>query len=109
MRAAHDPVITKQIRAILMRRWIDIRGLAYGSVNGVAYVRGALRRNPLFPAPADTTGDAELKLLHVLDRDLRAIAGVKDVVFEMDGFEHRGDHWERTTRHTATSATSGRA
>jgi hypothetical protein len=104
MREARDLVITKNVRAILLRRWVDIRCLDFGSVNGVAYVRGALRRNPLFPAPAAAAGDAELKLLHVLERELRTVNGVKDVVFAIDGFERRGDHWERTTRPTATSA-----
>lgn len=104
MRKARDLVITKNIRAILLRRWVDIRCLDFGSVNGVAYVRGALKRNPLFPAPAEATGDADLKLVHVLESDLRAVNGIKDVVFAIDGFERRGDHWERTTRRTATSA-----
>lgn len=104
MREARDLVITKQVRAILLRRWIDIRRLDFGSVNGVAYVRGALGRNPLFPAPATPAGDDELKLLYTLERDLRTIPGVKDVVLTVDGFERRGDHWVRITRPTATSA-----
>lgn len=104
MREARDLVISKHVRAILLRRWIDIRRLDFGSVNGVAYVRGALRRNPLFPAPAIASGDDDLKLLQVLDRDLRTIAGVKDVVLTVDGFERRGEHWVRITRPTATSA-----
>jgi hypothetical protein len=104
MREARDLVITKQVRAILLRRWIDIRRLDFGSVNGVAYVRGALCRNPLFPAPATAAGDDELKLLYTLERDLRTIPGVKDAVLTVDGFERRGDHWVRITRPTATSA-----
>jgi len=104
MREARDLVITKHVRAVLLRRWIDIRGLDYGSVNGVAYVRGVLRRNPLFPAPVAASGDDELKLVHTLERDLRIIPGVKDVVLTVDGFERRGDHWVRITRPTAKSA-----
>ena len=104
MREARDLVITKHVRAILLRRWLDIRRLDFGSVNGVAYVRGTLHRNPLFPAPAPGSGDDDLKLLHILERDLSTITGVKDVVLTVDGFERRGDHWVRITRPTATSA-----
>ncbi len=104
MREARDHVISNRVRAILLRRWVDIRSLSFGSVNGVVYVRGALKRNPLFPAPARAEVPPELKLLNTLDRDLRAIEDVKDVVFEIDGFERRGDHWERTSSQPANDA-----
>ncbi len=104
MPEARDHVINNRTRSVLLRRWIDLRGLSFGSVNGVIYLRGALKRNPLFPTAAGVEGpDDELKLLHLLDRDLRAIEGVKDLVLEIDGFELRGEHWERTTTPTTKS------
>jgi hypothetical protein len=96
MPGAGDHTILNRARAILLRRWIDTRPLALGSVNGVVYVRGRLRRNPLFPAQRGAGRD-ERELVHALERDLTAIEGVKDVILELEGFERRGDHWERVT------------
>ena len=46
MPEARDHVINKRIRSVLLRRWIDLRSLSFGSVNGVIYLRGVLKRNP---------------------------------------------------------------
>lgn len=103
MPEVRDHAITNRARSILLRRWVDAGRLAWGSVNGVLYLRGCLRRNPLFPVQKDAAAD-ELLLLHALERDLKAIEGVKDVIFELEGFERKGDHWERTTLPIGTSA-----
>ncbi len=87
----------------MRRHWIDASRLTCGSANGVVYVRGELKRVPLYPALRGVATDEELALLHALERDLARIEGVKDVIFEIEGFERRGDHWERT--HSPTTPT----
>ncbi len=103
MPGAGDHAVMNRARAVLLRRWIDTRPLDLGSVNGVVYVRGRLRRNPLFPAQLDAGRD-ERALVHALERDLRAIEGVKDVILELEGFERREDHWERVISPTERTA-----
>lgn len=100
MPVPRDHAIANRMRTILYRRWIDVRSVDFGSVNGVAYVRGELKRSPHYPASRSMQAD-ELLLMQGLERDLRAIPGVKDVSFELEGFEHGGDHWERNQVRTA--------
>jgi hypothetical protein len=83
--SVHDHAIQNQVRAILFRRFVDLHELTYGSVNGVVYLRGALRRNPLFPAPGGRApGEDPAIMRWAIERDVRAIAGVKDVIFTLE-------------------------
>ncbi len=100
MPVPRDHAIAVQIRSILDRRWIDAQRLDFGSVNGVIYLRGELSRHPRFPASRSIQA-TDLVFLKGLERDLRAIPGVKDVSFELVGFEHGGDHWEPNQVRTA--------
>lgn len=94
-----DHSITSRARAVLRRHWIDTGSLTCGSVNGVVYLRGTLRRDPLYPAHrlASATADELLHLVHAVERDLVTIEGVKDVIVDIEGLERKGDHWERMT------------
>lgn len=100
MPVPRDHAIATQMRTTLHRHWIDIGRLDFGCVNGVVYLRGELRRHPRYPASRaiEATDDA---LLFRLERDLRGIPGVKDVSFELDGYEDGGDHWEHNQIRTA--------
>jgi hypothetical protein len=80
--SVRDHAIQNQVRAILFRRFVDLHELAFGSVNGVVYLRGRVQRNPLFPAPGgQPAGEEALRL--AIERDVRAIEGVKDVIFTL--------------------------
>ena len=70
MPVPRDHAIVNRMRLILHRRWIDVRSVSFGSVNGVAYVRGELKRTPFYPASRTHPAD-ELLLLQGLERDLR--------------------------------------
>jgi hypothetical protein len=94
MSEAPDHAITRQARAILRRRWIDIDHVDFGSVNGVIYLRGGVKRNPP-PAASASAADPNLTLIRALERELHAIDGVKDLVLEIEGYEQRGDRWQR--------------
>jgi len=85
MSKGSDRAIQNRVRAILFRRWIDLRGVTFGSVNGVVTVRGRLAPNPLFPAPHSLNGGPDAGALRrALERDLRAIDGVKELVLEVE-------------------------
>ncbi|HWN82297.1 MAG TPA: hypothetical protein VNM87_09395 [Candidatus Udaeobacter sp.] len=82
---AHDHAIQNQVRAILFRRFVDLNELTFGSVNGVVYLRGAVRRNPLFPAAAGQAASHDPATVRWgIERDVRAIEGVKDVIFDLE-------------------------
>ena len=100
MPVPRDHAIAVQIRSILDRRWVDASLLDFGSVNGVVYLRGELRRHPRFPASRSIQAN-DLAFFKGLERALRAVPGVKDVSFELVGFEHGGDHWETNQVRTA--------
>lgn len=100
MPGSPDYAITNRARAVLRRHWVDAGTLTCGCVNGVVYLRGELRQDPLYRVTrsqrAAVAADDELALIHAVERDLGSIDGVKDVIFQIEGFERRGDHWERT-------------
>ena len=83
MDSGRDHAIQNQVRAILFRRFVDVNELTFGSVNGVVYLRGNVRQNPLFPVPGgQSPGPEALRL--AIERDVRAIEGVKDVIFALE-------------------------
>jgi hypothetical protein len=81
--SGRDHAIQNQVRAILFRRFVDVNELAFGCVNGVVYLRGNVRQNPLFPAPGGQS-EGPQGLCYAIERDVRAIAGVKDVIFALE-------------------------
>ena len=83
MESGRDHAIQNQVRAILFRRFVDVTELAFGCVNGVVYLRGNVRQNPLFPPPGGRAAGPE-SLRFAIERDVRAIAGVKDVIFALE-------------------------
>ena len=100
MPAPPDHTILNQVQTILLRRWIDAGRLDVGSVNGVVYVRGDLQHSPHYPVSRAVAIDAS-GLRHALERDLRAIPGVKDVAMALATSEDEGNHWERNPVRTA--------
>jgi hypothetical protein len=79
-----DHAIQNRVRAILFRRWIDLREVTFDSVNGVVTLRGSLARNPLFPAAPNRNGERDPgSLRRELERDLLAIDGVRDLVLDV--------------------------
>ena len=84
--------INAQVRAMLVRLNIDLYNIEHGTTNGVVYVKGTLRAGIW-----DESGDgrlAELQTAHRLERALRGIPGVRDVVFRLDRVVKVGRRWE---------------
>ena len=90
-----DYQINAQIRVILVRRGIDLSKIEYGVTNSVVYLRGSLRTFDI-RLSNDPSRDRleEIDSLKRLEKALRAIPGVKDVVFQMDHLVKVGWRWK---------------
>ena len=91
-RVVQDFRINAQVRAMLVRLSIDLAKIEHGATNGVVYVKGTLRAD-IF----DPSGDgrlAEIQTAHRLERALRGIPGVRDVVFQLDRVVKVGGRWK---------------
>ena len=81
--------INASVMTVLTRRWVDTARLDVGTTNGVVYIRGAVP--PQAPnAPATTAGSA---LLGDIEREIRSLPGVRDVVFGVNGWRKSGGRW----------------
>ncbi len=92
--AYEDYRLNAQVRALLVRRWIDLSKVEYGATNGVVYLRGSLR-----PYLADTvsdrqrSGEEEAVVAGRLERVIRQLPGVRDVVMQLDRVVKVGWRW----------------
>lgn len=91
-----DYKLNAQVRRLLVRRWIDLNQVDYGVTNGVVYLRGCLRpaRFAEDKDPHDLRLE-EITLATRLERSLRQIPGVRDVVFQLDHVVRTGYRWRR--------------
>jgi hypothetical protein len=89
-----DARIHSRVRSVLARRWVDLKRLNVGTINGVVHIEGELRQS-LSLAPSIGEGKPSLQFVRKIERELRAIAGVRDVVFSVSGFEKVGAEWRR--------------
>lgn len=90
---ARDFQITARIRRVLLRRSVDDGPLEFGSVDGVAYLRGPIRR---LPGTMDFTQSTPRmgSLLTRLEEDLERIDGVYGVVLEVPGYRKVDGEWK---------------
>ncbi len=93
--AFDDYRMRAQVRAVLVRRWVDLTKVEYSVTNGVIYLRGTLcpyviERN----TDAASTRDAQIELATRLERSLRMIPGVRDIVFQLDRLSKVGWRWK---------------
>jgi hypothetical protein len=97
--SVEDYRINAFVRTVLVRRWIDTSRVDFGTSNGVVYLRGILRqtygRKHLEESQQEI--DNLLSLIRKLEREIRTIPGVRDVVFKFDNFEKRAGQWKRKT------------
>ncbi len=89
-----DARINSIVRNVLVRRWVDLDRLRIGTSDGVVHIEGEIRQC-LSLAPAIGEGRPSVQFVRKIDRELRRIAGVRDVVLSLDGFERVGTEWRR--------------
>lgn len=97
--SAQDYRINAEVRRVLVSRWVDVNLLQLGSTNGVVYVIGTLDTTVEDPsrleAEAPSMGRIErgLRLAQSVDREIRRIRDVRDVVFKLTNAYKRGGRW----------------
>jgi hypothetical protein len=94
--SVEDYKLNAFVRSVLVRRWIDTSGIGFGTSNGVVYVKGALRRIYGTKRFEDAAEEDDLvSLIRRIEREIRSIQGVRDVVLKFDNFEKRAGQWRR--------------
>lgn len=88
-----DYRINAAIRNTLVRFWIDTSRLDHGSVNGVVYLRGRIHKELLRPEEVDRETENLAFMLKRLERELRNIRGVRDVVCNLDNLMKVRGRW----------------
>ena len=93
--SVNDYRINAQIRALLVRRGIDLSKIEYGVTNSVVYVRGAVRTFSIRQSN-DPSQDrlSEIEEAMRLEKALRLLPGVKDVIFQLDHLVKVGWRWK---------------
>jgi osmotically-inducible protein OsmY len=93
--SVNDYRINAQIRVILVRRGIDLSKIEYGVTNSVVYLRGSVRTFTIRQS-SDPSRDRleEIENMARLEKTIRAIPGVKDVIFQMDHLVKVGWRWK---------------
>jgi hypothetical protein len=102
--SVEDYRINAEVRRYLVSRWVDVSRLQLGATNGVVYVMGYLDTvigDPHRHADRiDQRPDAEraLRLAMTIDKELRRIPLVRDVVFKLENVFKRGGRWRSIER-----------
>lgn len=123
--SAQDYRVNAEVRRILVSRWVDVSRLQLGTTNGVVYLMGSLDTTVMDPGrrqAAGRSGDwqpaavpqrspAE-RLLHLamsLEKEIRRIRDVRDVVFKLDNVFKRSGRWRivESTRSGAEEQETG--
>ena len=89
--------INAAVRTTLVRFWIDTSKLDHGSVNGVVYLRGRLRKETLRVGEEDPRDESLAFIARRLDRELRTIHGVRDVVCDFENLKRARGRWVTRT------------
>jgi len=98
--SAQDYRVNAEVRRLLVSRWIDVSRVQIGTTNGVVYLMGTLE--PSVEDALERAGvsietrnavERLLRLVGVIDKDLRRIRGVRDVVFNLRNIRKKGRTW----------------
>ena len=89
-----DFVIQSNVRRVLVRTNIDYSNLIFGTVRGTVYIRGKFKLASYYSHDSDESVlDYEKKTLHTLEKNLRNIPGVADVVFQLLNWKKEKGQW----------------
>ncbi len=97
--SAQDYRINAEVRRYLVSRWVDVSRLQIGTTNGVIYILGHFEttmEDPRRRLDASVEGGAIERLLLLarhLERDVRRLRDVRDVIFKFDNIAKRGGKW----------------
>lgn len=84
-----------QVRRILVKRWIDTSKVEFGTTNGVVYIKGMIATPEDMKALKAIGGRSRLDLIVKIEKEIRRLPDVKDVVFKLKDYEKTGGKWMR--------------
>lgn len=93
--AFEDYRLNAQVRQMLVRKGLELNRIEHGVTNSVIYIRGTLRC--YLTAQSDDPSQSrldEITLVTRLERALRSLPGVRDVVFDLDRLTKVGWRWK---------------
>ena len=97
--STHDYRITAEVRRHLVSRWIDVSLLQVGTTNGVVYLIGSFE--PIVEDALQRVGEAPepdpvarlVRLVALVDKEVRRMRGVRDVAFNLRNMRRKGGVW----------------
>lgn len=87
--------INTQVRRILVKRWIDTSKVEFGTTNGVVYIKGVIATPEEHRALSSLGGRSRLDLILKIEKEIRRLPDVKDVVFKLADFQKAAGRWVR--------------
>ncbi len=78
--------INAAVQIVLSRRRANTGGLDFGTTNGVVYLRGTV----LGAGPGSSAPAAGRSVLQEIEREIRQVPGVRDVVSHVTGTQQTG-------------------
>ena len=113
--STQDYRITAEVRRFLVSRWIDVSQLQIGTTNGVVYMIGSFE--PMVEDALQRVGEAPepdpvarlIRLVSLVDKEIRRMRGVRDVAFNLRNMRRKGGLWRAlgAKGEEATARTSG--
>ena len=93
--AFDDYRLNAQVRQVLVRKGIELSKLEHGVTNSVIYIRGTVCS--YLDRDTDDPYEAKLNraaLVTRLEKMLRRLSGVRDIVFQLDHMTKVGRRWK---------------
>jgi hypothetical protein len=89
-----DFAIQANIRQMLTRTEIDVSQMEFGTVRGVVYIRGTFQFSQSDPSwDLNRAKDFTAQTLYSLEKKIRRIDGVSDVIFQLNNWRKEKGHW----------------
>jgi hypothetical protein len=89
-----DFVVQANIRRMLSRTDIDASQMDFGTVRGVVYIQGTFRLSRFSPSwDSDKVNQFAVNTLYLLEKKIRRIPGVSDVVFQLNNWKKEKGRW----------------
>ena len=97
--SAHDYKVNAEVRRFLVSRWVDVSRLQIGTTNGIVYLIGYL--DTMADDPTRRTDEVRetsvesraLRTAQMLDKQLRRLPEVRDVIFKLENVHRKGRVW----------------
>jgi len=89
-----DFIIQANIRRILARTEIDVSQMDFGTVRGVVYIQGTFQVSRFDPSwDSDKVNEFTVNTLYSLEKKIRCIPGVLDVIFQLNNWRKEKGRW----------------